>query len=205
MNVVAENLAKKFSNTWLFKNLNITFRSGQCVAVTGGNGSGKTTLLKILAGYTSPSKGAVSLLHNDRTISKEIYYKNISIAAPYMELVEEFTLIEMIRFHSQFSSSVLSIEEILTLSGLESSKNKPIHQFSSGMKQKLKLTLALTTTKPVLLLDEPTSNLDKKNKDWYKEALTAYSKNKTTIIFSNQKEEYDFLTKEVFSMEDYKE
>lgn len=205
MNVVAENLGKKFANSWLFKNLNITFHAENTYAITGGNGSGKTTLLKILAGYLAPSKGNVSLLLlEEQKIPKEEYYRNISIAAPYMELVEAFTLEEMIRFHTQFVDTSLTKEEILALTGLEASKNKFIDQFSSGMKQKLKLALAFTTSKPILLLDEPTTNLDKKNKVWYQESLSKFSKGKTTIIFSNQPKEYEFLTKEVYHIEDFR-
>lgn len=206
MDVVAENLSKKFSTTWLFQHVTITFRSGHTYAITGTNGSGKTTLLKIIAGYMAPSSGNVFFHENEKTIPAEQHYQKVSMAAPYLDLVEDFSLREMMRFHFTFTYpgfTTVQQAKLIDTIGLTHSIDKPVKLFSSGMKQKLKLALAIANPKPLLLLDEPTTNLDAANKEWYREFLLQHAPDKTIIICSNQPEEYDFCAKEVIKIEDF--
>ena len=98
----------------------------------------------------------------------------------------------------------LSVNEIVELSGLSAHQHKYIKLFSSGMKQRLKLTLAILADVPILLLDEPTTNLDATVVKWYQELIETYTKNKTVIVCSNSiKDEYAFCTKTIV-MEDFK-
>jgi ABC-type multidrug transport system ATPase subunit len=192
---------KRFNKDWIFQSLNVEFEQGQHYALIGNNGSGKSTLLQILSGYTTLSKGTIEWKNAD----SQTAYDQISIAAPYLELVEELTTIEHFKFHATFKSLVdtLSIQEMIQLIGLENATHKQIRYFSSGMKQRLKLALAIFSTSPILLLDEPCSNLDKEGYALYKELIQKYAMHKLIIVGSNDPEEYAFCTQQINLM-DYK-
>jgi len=192
---------KRFNKDWIFQSLNVAFEQGQHYALIGNNGSGKSTLLQILSGYTTLSKGSIEWNNAD----SQTAYDQISIAAPYLELVEELTTIEHFKFHATFKSLVdtLSIQEMIQLIGLENATHKQIRYFSSGMKQRLKLALAIFSTSPILLLDEPCSNLDKEGYVLYKELIQKYAMHKLIIVGSNDPEEYAFCTQQINLM-DYK-
>lgn len=192
---------KRFNKDWIFQSLNVAFEQGQHYALIGNNGSGKSTLLQILSGYTTLSKGTIEWKNAD----SQTAYDQISIAAPYLELVEELTTIEHFKFHATFKSLVdtLSIQEMIQLIGLENATHKQIRYFSSGMKQRLKLALAIFSTSPILLLDEPCSNLDKEGYALYKELIQKYAMHKLIIVGSNDPEEYAFCTQQINLM-DYK-
>ena len=192
---------KRFNKDWIFQSLNVAFEQGQHYALIGNNGSGKSTLLQILSGYTTLSKGTIEWNNAD----SQTAYDQISIAAPYLELVEELTTIEHFKFHATFKSllDTLSIQEMIQLIGLENATHKQIRYFSSGMKQRLKLALAIFSTSPILLLDEPCSNLDKEGYALYKELIQKYAMHKLIIVGSNDPEEYAFCTQQINLM-DYK-
>jgi ABC-type multidrug transport system ATPase subunit len=192
---------KRFNKDWIFQSLNVAFEQGQHYALIGNNGSGKSTLLQILSGYTTLSKGSIEWNNAD----SQTAYDQISIAAPYLELVEELTTIEHFKFHATFKSLVdtLSIQEMIQLIGLENATHKQIRYFSSGMKQRLKLALAIFSTSPILLLDEPCSNLDKEGYALYKKLIQKYAMHKLIIVGSNDPEEYTFCTQQINLM-DYK-
>lgn len=192
---------KRFNKDWIFQSLNVAFEQGQHYALIGNNGSGKSTLLQILSGYTTLSKGSIEWNNAD----SQTAYDQISIAAPYLELVEELTTIEHFKFHATFKSLVdtISIQEMIQLIGLENATHKQIRYFSSGMKQRLKLALAIFSTSPILLLDEPCSNLDKEGYALYKQLIQQYAMHKLIIVGSNDPEEYAFCTQQINLM-DYK-
>lgn len=192
---------KRFNKDWIFQSLNVAFEQGQHYALIGNNGSGKSTLLQTLSGYTTLSKGSIEWNNAD----SQTAYDQISIAAPYLELVEELTTIEHFKFHATFKSLVdtLSIQEMIQLIGLENATHKQIRYFSSGMKQRLKLALAIFSTSPILLLDEPCSNLDKEGYALYKQLIQQYAMHKLIIVGSNDPEEYAFCTQQINLM-DYK-
>lgn len=192
--IILENISKKFSGQLVFQNLNLRFESDKIYAIVGENGSGKSTLLSLLSGYLSQSSGKVSYLANNKAFLVDDIANNLSISAPYLELIEELTLDEMIDFHFAFCSYLpgYNKDSLIGFMNLEQSKNKYIQKFSSGMKQRLKLGLAVFSDKPILLLDEPTSNLDAQGINWYKTAIVPLFKNRLVVISSNQKHEYDF-------------
>jgi ABC-type multidrug transport system ATPase subunit len=141
-----------------------------------------------------------------KIIEIEDIFSHLSFAAPYLELFEEFTLTESIEFQAQFKpfSNNLSTKQIVELTQLEKSQDKQIKYYSSGMKQRVRLALAVLADTPLLLLDEPTSNLDKKAIDWYQKLVDDFSKDRLIIVASNQQEyEYPFCNKQLI-VEDYK-
>jgi ABC-type multidrug transport system ATPase subunit len=139
-----------------------------------------------------PSTGSIQYVNEKGNISEFDIFKNISIATPYMDLIDEFTLEEMVDFHFRFKPirGLLSTEEIMEKIELQHARSKLISNFSSGMRQRLKLALAFFTQSACLFLDEPTTNLDRKSIDWYWENLNPILTQTITIIASNQEAEY---------------
>ena len=194
MQIILENLGRRFNRDWIFRNIDYTFSLAQSYAILGINGSGKSTLLQILNGSLSPSAGNISFFYQQKKIEIEQVYQHTSLAAPYLELIEEFSLSEMIDFHFQFKNYQEGIDrhKIIDLLQMEGSKNKPIRYFSSGMKQRVKLALAFCADTPLLMLDEPTANLDMQGIEWYLQLVEKFAANRLTIICSNQEHEYAF-------------
>jgi len=192
MEIRIENLGKRFNREWIFRNLNLNFQINKSYAITGPNGSGKSTLLQILTGMMPFSEGKLSYL-NKQEIHPDNYYKYISIAAPYEELIEEFTLEEVVNFHLKFKEfKEIGKDEFYEKLLLTHSIHKEIRFFSSGMKQRVKLGLAMYTNAPVLFLDEPTSNLDAQGTEWYQNEIQKNLSDRIVIICSNQAYEYTF-------------
>ena len=198
-----QKVAKRFNKTKLFNDIDFQLISGDKLAITGTNGSGKSTLLKIIAGIIPPSKGKVNVLANDKEVSKEAYFKHFNICAPYIELIEEFSLREHLAFHQNFKEPLFEdgIEEIVKEAGLLPHLDQKLNSFSSGMKQRVKLILAICYNSTVMMLDEPTSHLDEAGKNWYKKLLNTYSNERICILFSNETEEYIFFTKKMVNIE----
>lgn len=205
MQITLSNTGKRYNREWIFRHCTYTFTSGKNYAITGSNGSGKSTLLQVIAGATLHNEGTIEYSNSDKKISNEQHYANISIAAPYLELIEEMTAKEMMEFHSKFKPLMqsLTIEEMLQIVGLEKAVNKQLRYFSSGMKQRLKLAQAFFSNTPILLLDEPTTNLDADGTALYQSLVSNYTKDKLVIVSSNVKEEYSFC-EEVIKISDYK-
>ena len=193
MKISLDQAGRRYNQEWIFRNLSYDFHPGEKYAVLGPNGSGKSTLISLILGNLSPSEGTITYM-DDQIIPVELIYKNLSFAAPYLDLIEEFTLRETIDFHFKFKKfhSGLDADGVLALLGLNNSSDKALKYFSSGMKQRTKLALACCTDTSILLLDEPVSNLDSQGIDWYQQLISDYTKNKLVIIGSNQEIEYSF-------------
>jgi ABC-type multidrug transport system ATPase subunit len=205
MQIILEGAGKKYNREWIFKGIDKSITTGCPIAVIGPNGSGKSTLMLIISGWTLPSAGSVSFVKDENAIPPEEFYKSIDLIAPYTELVEELTLAEFLKFHFSFKSlkEGINIKDVINKCRLEGNEEKFVKHFSSGMKQRLKLSLGLYSSTPVLLLDEPTTNLDQENKKWYYEEIMAILENKAVIIASNQPEEYTFV-EDFIKIENYK-
>lgn len=204
MTISLENVGRRFNQEWIFRGLSYQFEAGGKYAVLGPNGSGKSTLLSVLLGSLSPSEGKIQY-RGTADIRVEEVYKQISFAAPYLDLIEEFTLQETIDFHFKFKSYYQGMDAsaVLDLLGLVKSQDKALKYFSSGMKQRTKLALACCADTPLLFLDEPTSNLDKQGMAWYLGLMERFTAKRTLIIGSNQEAEYAFCNHFV-ELTDYK-
>ncbi len=200
-----ENAAKRFQYEWIFRELTYAFPAGSKTALTGNNGSGKSTLLRCIAGQTPLTGGRVHFTLGKSEIPAHIHYRHLSISAPYLELPEEFTLIEFLRFHFNFKRyrKGYNLNSVIKAMYLENAKNKPIINFSSGMKQRLKLGICVYSDAPLLLLDEPTTNLDKHGISWYLETLANETGGRTLIVASNEPREYGFCENQL-EMQNYK-
>jgi ABC-type multidrug transport system ATPase subunit len=205
MKIITENLGKKFMNEWIFKNVNLSFESNHAYTFTGANGSGKSTLLQVLSGFSPQSEGKVNYFIENKPIDISDIFKEVVISAPYLELVEDFTLSESIDFHQKFKPLISSFttSDLIDFIELPKAKNKEIKFFSSGMKQRVKLGLAFLSDCKIMILDEPTSNLDAEATAWYLKNVEKYSKDKILLIGSNQPNEYEFC-KNVYSLHQFK-
>lgn len=207
ISIQTHDLGKRFGREWIFRTLNLHLEKSDKLVITGSNGSGKSTLLQILSGYVLPTEGTISWKDkHDTEISKENIFKHVSIASPALELIEEFTPLELIKHQRCFKSfqGNLSDLDLIEIALLSPHKNKVIKNFSSGMKQRLKLTLAVVADASLLLLDEPIINLDHNGIAWYKELIKTRALHKTIIVCSNkQKDEYEFCSREI-SIDEFK-
>ena len=205
MKIDLTNLGKRYNREWIFRNLNFRFDIHKRYAITGPNGSGKSTLLQVIAGSTIYNEGSIkySILHKE--ISPDKIYKNLSFCAPYLDLIEEMTLSEFFIFHNKMKDWISTVDtrQIIILLKLEKSAHKQIRNFSSGMKQRVKLAQAIFSDVPVILLDEPATNLDEEGVQLYNFLIENYCKKRLVIVSSNDKKEYAFC-EEVIDMMNYK-
>ena len=205
MKISLEHIGRRFNREWIFRDINYEFEGGSSYAVLGANGAGKSTLLQVISGSLSSSEGKISYLQGDTTIDQEKVFIHLSMAAPYLELIEEFTLIELIDFHFRFKKyrKGFNRKGVIELLGLNNSEFKAIKYFSSGMKQRVKLALAFCSDTSILLLDEPASNLDQQGLEWYRSLASTLSSDRLLIICSNQEQEYSFCNHKL-NIADYK-
>ena len=230
MTISLSDVSKRFNRDWIFRNFNFTFTSEHSYAITGPNGSGKSTLLQVIGGAIGISEGEIayraesepgrkaggSRIRNSEdtngdqasgieNIAADHAYKYISFAAPYLEVIEEMTAVEFLDFHRKFKPllSNCSIQQILTTVGLENASNKQIRYYSSGMKQRIKLAQAIFSDTPVVLLDEPCTNLDAQGVELYHQLVRDYCVGRLIIVSSNDLQEYGFCEERI-SILDYK-
>ncbi len=198
MNIQLDDISKKFGKEWIFKHVNYQFESNK-YAIIGHNGSGKSTLLKIIANGLMPTSGKIAYsIPNKKSLTEFEINQQIAFTAPYISIIEEFSLREIYNFHTSLKK--LAIEDFKTfiqLIQLEKHQDKLLKNFSSGMKQRVKLALTILSDTQALLLDEPTSNLDTKGIEWYHQLIEQYSNNRIIIIGSNQAHEYSFCNAQI--------
>lgn len=206
MKIILENIGRRFNREWIFRNVDYIFEKGNSYAILGPNGSGKSTLLQLISGSLTSSEGSVYYSQDGKSIEVEQVFHELSIAAPYLELIEEFSLAEHIDFHFQFKKyrNGYDRNSLITLLGLHRSEHKAVKNFSSGMKQRLKLALAFCSDTEILLLDEPTSNLDQQGVDWYLSLINEFASERLVIVCSNQAHEYAFCQYQI-QVADYKQ
>jgi ABC-type multidrug transport system ATPase subunit len=207
MKVSLTDAGKRFNRDWIFRHFNYTFEDGQSYAITGPNGSGKSTLLQVLGGAMQINEGVIEFRAGslESGVSIEEIYQHVSICAPYLELIEEMTLKEFLDFHHGFKPFLAGVtsEKIISILDLEKSVSKQIRYYSSGMKQRVKLAQSIFSDTPIVLLDEPCTNLDTVGIELYHSLIDEYCKDRLLVVSSNDEVEYRFC-KERINMSDYK-
>lgn len=206
MHISLNKISRKFNYEWIFRDVNFEFTSGNAYAILGSNGSGKSTLLQIISGHLHPSEGTINYSKDKITIAVEDFFRHVTYSGPYLELIEEFTLEEMLTFHHRFRKfrNGLNVNDVIDITGLARNRNKPIKYFSSGMKQRVRLAIALLSESDVVLLDEPAANLDRKAIEWYRTLVAEHSRDRIIIVCSNsQSDEHDFCSQSIV-IDDYK-
>ena len=205
MKISLTDAGKRFNRDWIFRHLTYEFSAGQSYAIIGPNGSGKSTLLQVLSGAMHVNEGNGQWTIGNGQLANDEAYNYVSICAPYLEVVEEMTLIEFLNFHSGFKPFLSSItsEKIISILGLENAGDKQIRNYSSGMRQRVKLAQAIFSDVPVVLLDEPCTNLDAVGIQLYHDLINEYCKNRMVVVSSNDEIEYSFC-KEKLNINNYK-
>jgi len=204
--LVLDNVGKKFQYKWIFKGVDCQLQSGDVLSVRGNNGAGKSTLLKIISGHLTPNQGQVLYTDtNGENIDRDSIYSEISLAAPYINLLSRLNLVEILDFYQRFKPlrSGLDTEQLIKLTGLKTASHKQLRFYSSGMLQRVKLAMAICVESCILILDEPTTNLDEDGIEWYMETLKAYNDNRIIIIASNVEHDFEMCNKSL-SILDYK-
>ena len=197
------DIGKRFKFHWVFRHIDFEITSGQVLSLKGPNGSGKSTLLKILSGFLSPSQGKVIYQQGGRLLND--FYHQVTYAAPYVDLIDQMTLREHLHFHSKFKAfkQNLSVEDVIEVLDLERAADKAIKDYSSGMRQRVRLGLAILSESKLCILDEPSTNLDAKGFEWYKSILIDFKMETAIIIASNESK--DFISEDLsINILDYK-
>ncbi len=204
MELSIQKLSKAFNQKIVFSNLDLDIPSGSRLAITGSNGTGKSTLLKILTGGTIPTSGTITYRHLGHSIREDQIYKWVHFVAPYNTVLEELTLPELYHFHKDLGTLARyhSYEDWMASLQYPFPPDHRIKTFSSGMKQRLKLGLVLLDDRPLILLDEPGSNLDSQGKDWFYNLLDHLSADQTLIIATNDFREKEYC-RQLLNIEDY--
>lgn len=190
MDSVSINLdkaGKRFGRHWIIQDWSNTFTNGEQVGIKGRNGSGKSTLLRMICGQLTPSRGSVSLSVGGKEVSAADRYKHVSWTGPYLEIIEELTILEFLQFHFKLKplQQGLSIADIPFRLGLDHVRNRKLTDCSSGMRQRVLLGSALYAATEVMLLDEPTVTLDLEAAEWFHKELKEFQKNRLVFIASN--------------------
>ena len=204
--IVLEGLQKKFGKQHILQDVSHTFQTGSKTVILGSNGSGKSTLIKILSGALEATEGAPTYSFEGKNITAKSAGLHVGIAAPYVALNPMFSLKETLAFHKQFCPfpEGFKLTDWLYKAGLAAHEDKRLSTFSSGMLQRVRLLLAVANERPLLLLDEPLSNLDAEGVQFYNELIRSFALSKTIIVGSNyQEDEYDFCTNELLLEKHY--
>jgi ABC-2 type transport system ATP-binding protein len=196
MDLSIQKLSKAYNQRTVLKDLTFSIQSGSRFAITGPNGSGKSTLLKILSGGLLPTSGHIDYTFLGQPLYEDTLYRYIHFVAPYNTVIEELNLPELFQLHRRLGL----LREFGSYNDWKAKLEYPfdperqIKTFSSGMKQRIKLGLALLDDRPLILLDEPGSNLDAQGKSWFYGMLDQLSASQTLIIASNEPVEIAYCT-----------
>jgi ABC-type multidrug transport system ATPase subunit len=198
MKITLIDAGKRFNRDWIFRHLNYEFQTGHSYAITGPNGSGKSTLLQSIAGAIAISEGNIRY-DKGAPVPPEQAYRHLSLAAPYLQLVEEMTVTEFLDFHAAFKPLLpgISAAAIIRKVGLEAAAHKQMRYYSSGMKQRVRLAQALFSDCTLVLLDEPCTNLDTEGIALYRELIAQYTPGRLVIVSSNDVQEYEFCKERI--------
>jgi heme exporter protein A len=201
VSITAAGMTKNFNHNIIFQNISFSLISPSSLAITGKNGTGKSTLSKIIAGLISTTRGSVSYTLNKKNIDIEVFKHHIGFVSPYLNFYDEFTALENLQILSRIRTAACKDEdrmkEILSLVDLWQRRDDLTGTFSSGMKQRLKYAFALLHNPALLILDEPTSNMDNEGIEFVRHIVKQQKKQGVLIIATNKKNETNWCDQEV--------
>lgn len=202
----AKGLNKSFGRRLIFNDLQFKFDKAGVYGISGPNGSGKSTLVKIIAGIIGASKGKILHKLDDKEIAEEHLHNHIGFVSPYLVLYEEFTTYENLKLFAEIRGVVFNKERVDYLLNkflLYKRKDDLLKTYSSGMKQRVKFIFALMHSPQLLILDEPTSNLDDEGKNSVYEIVKEEGQKNIVLIASNEKNDLE-LCNDIVLLEKYK-
>ena len=193
MRIDARGLGKRFTRHWIVREFTHEFAPASHTAIRGPNGSGKSTLLRLLSGQLVPSAGGVGFHESGHPVDEARVYRHVALTGPYLELIDELTGEELLTTHGRLRGfrQNLSPEALWDrVAWPRRTRRQSVGSYSSGMKQRLRLLLALASEATAVLLDEPTSNLDAAGVDWYQELLADWVDGRTLLVASNEDRDF---------------
>jgi len=202
----SQSLSKSFGRRLIFKDINFEWKDKGIFGISGPNGSGKSTLVKIIAGLIAPSSGKIIHNNSDEEIIAEKLHNHIGFVSPYLVLYEEFSAWENLNIFAKIRAVTFDEKRILFYLQqflLDARKHDLVKTYSSGMKQRLKFIFALMHSPDVLILDEPTSNLDEEGKKVVYDIINEEGKDRIVIIASNETKDLE-LCNETLLLEKFK-
>jgi heme exporter protein A len=201
ISITANGISKEFDRRLIFKDISFSLSSPASLSITGKNGAGKSTLSKIIAGVLSSTHGSVTYADHEKQMGIEEFKHQIGFVSPYLNLYDEFTALENLQFLSRIRMAAQEngerIKELLRLVGLWNRRNDLVGTFSSGMKQRLKYAFALLHAPALLILDEPSSNLDEEGIEIVQHIVIEQKKENILIIATNNDEEARWCTQQI--------
>jgi heme exporter protein A len=208
INLQCTDISKNYSGKVIFKNVNINLTGKSSLVINGRNGSGKSTLLKVISHLIRFDKGKIELNINSEIIKKENYFTKIGFLSPYINLYDELTGFENLDFFYDLkvekkNNKEEEIKFLLEKVGLYKRKNDLIRNYSSGMKQRLKLAFAVLNNPPLLLMDEPRTNLDEEGISVIYNIAKEQKSRGILILATNEKEDNEICDTRL-NIEDYK-
>jgi heme exporter protein A len=200
MKIEAAGVGKDFGVKKIFRDINFEVSAGESIAIVGPNGAGKTTLVRIICGLIRPSRGEMVYSNGTEKITRENFFRYLGLVGPYLELYEELTALENMRFFARMrgiENADERITELLDFVGLHKRGKDQVRTYSSGMRQRLKYVFALLAKPEVLILDEPTSNLDVHGIDTVYRIMEEQKKDKILVIATNDQEDLKYGDRQV--------
>jgi heme exporter protein A len=202
-----DNLTKYFGRRLIFSNLSFKFSDNGIYGISGPNGSGKSTLVKIIAGIIAANKGEVKHSISGKVITEENLHNHIGFVSPYLILYEEFSAEENLIMFAKIRGVEFDkhrVDYLFNKFLLHKRKDDLVKTFSSGMKQRMKFIFALMHSPQLIILDEPTSNLDDEGKNSVYEIVREEGNKNIVIIASNEKNDLELCDETIF-LENFKQ
>jgi heme exporter protein A len=201
VSLTVDGVAKEFNRRTIFRDVSFSLRSGESLAVTGRNGSGKSTLVKIICGLLSPTRGSLAYVVDGKPIEVDALKDHIGLVSPYLQMYDEFTGLENLevlsRIRADHDITADVIADAVRNVGLWDRRNDFVRTYSSGMKQRLKYAFAMLHRPEVLILDEPTSNLDAEGIVMVERCVKEQSSRGMLIVATNDSDEATWCSQRV--------
>ncbi len=187
VSITLNKAGKRFGRHWIIQDFSGTFLAGERIGIKGRNGSGKSTLLRLLCGQLTPSRGSIAFAVGGEEISAANRYQYVSWTGPYLEIIEELTIVEFLQFHFKLKPLLpgLRIADVPARLELDHVRNRKLSDCSSGMRQRVLLGSALYAATEVMLLDEPTVTLDEEAAEWFHRELNEFQQKRLVFVASN--------------------